>query len=103
MLLKLQQAIIGLNARAEQSSMFRTLRSTLVSGAEFFRTHSNATTAIAGMMEIEAHHRAETDTWENPETRAVGKGGAFDAFDLRHWLAMANPPSVRAAPANPTE
>src|SRR3546814_3534375 len=65
MLLKLQQAIIGLNARAEQSSMFRTLRSALVSGAAFFRTPSNATTAIAGMMEIEAKHRAETESWVN--------------------------------------
>src|SRR3546814_4086222 len=75
MLLKLQQAIIGLNARAEQSSMFRTLRSTLVSGAAFFRTPSNATTAIAGMMEIEAKHRAETESWVNPEALASGKGG----------------------------
>src|SRR3546814_15632065 len=83
MLLKLQQAIIGLNARAEQSSMFRTLRSTLVSGAAFFRTPSNATTAIAGMMEIEAKHRAETESWVNPEALASGKGGAFDACDLR--------------------
>src|SRR3546814_19830564 len=90
MLLKLQQAIIGLNARAEQSSMFRTLRSTLVSGAAFFRTPSNATTAIAGMMEIEAKHRAETDSWVNPEALASGTGGAFAACDLRHWLAMDN-------------
>src|SRR3546814_9093000 len=79
MLLKLQQAIIGLNARAEQSSMFRTLRSTLLSGAAFFRTPSNATTAIAGMMEIEAKHRAETASWVNHEALASGNGGDFDA------------------------
>src|SRR3546814_1133272 len=96
MLLKLQQAIIGLNARAEQSSMFRTLRSTLVSGAAFFRTPSNATTAIAGMMEIEAKHRAETESWVNPAAVASGKGGAFDACDLRHWPALVNRARVRA-------
>src|SRR3546814_8267122 len=79
--------------------MFRTLRSTLVSGAAFFRTPSNATTAIAGMMEIEAKHRAETESWVNPEALASGKGGAFDACDLRHWLALANRAGVRAVPA----
>src|SRR3546814_13774934 len=79
--------------------MFRTLRSTLGSGAAFFRTPSNATTAIAGMMEIEAKHRAETESWLNPEALASGKGGAFDACDLRHWLALANHAGVRAVPA----
>src|SRR3546814_16035471 len=79
--------------------MFRTLRSTLVSGAAFFRTPSNATTAIAGMMEIEAKHRAETESWVNPEALASGKDGAFDACDLRHWLALAHRAGVRAVPA----
>src|SRR3546814_16499734 len=99
MLRQLQRSIIGSNARAGQSSMFLTLRSTLVSGASFFRTPSNATTAIAGRMEIEAKHRAETESWVNPEALASGKGGAFDACDLRHWLALANRAGVRAVPA----
>jgi hypothetical protein len=99
MLHKLQQAIIGLNARAEQSSLFRTLRSTLVSSATFFRTPGNASAAIAGLMKIEAQHRAETVSWVAPETLASGMGGAFDACDLRHWLALAKRAGVRAVPA----
>src|SRR3546814_13410230 len=51
------------------------------------------------MMEIEAKHRAETESWVNPEALASGKGGAFDACDLRHWLALANRAGVRAVPA----
>jgi hypothetical protein len=99
MLRKLQQAIIGLNARAERSETLRTLRTTLIRSASLFRAPDNAEAALRGIMETEAQHNAETSSWVDPESLAAGEGGAFDACDLRHWLVLAERAGVPAVPA----
>lgn len=99
MLRKLQQAIIGLNARAEQAETLRTLRTMLISTASLFRKPGNFEPAVRGIMEAEAQHNAETGSWVGPESLAVGQGGAFDACDLRHWLVLAERAGVPAVPA----
>ena len=44
-------------------------------------------------------HEAETSSWVDAERLALGLGGAFDACDLRHWLALASRAQVPAIPA----
>lgn len=101
MLKKLQQVILGLNVQAERSSTIRTFRQALIGGAALLRGPGKATAMVKGMIEMEAQHSAETQSWVNPETLASGMGGAFDACDLRHWLALAERAGVPAVPAKP--
>lgn len=99
MLQKLQQAVIALSARAEHSATIKTLRTFVVGGASLLRSPTKGAALIKGIIETEAQHRAETDSWVNPETLAAGMGGAFDACDLRHWLVLADRAGVPAVPA----
>jgi hypothetical protein len=54
---------------------------------------------IVGIQDTWNAHATETATWVAPSILAAGKGGPFDACDLRHWMALAERAGVRAVPA----
>lgn len=92
---KLRQVIIALNMKAQQHSLGQNLRRLL---AMTLRS-KDLVRDMRGIMDIAARFDAEVSSWISPEDIAGGKGGRFDACDLRHWLALCQRANVPFVPA----
>lgn len=96
MLDALRKLMLSLNAHAQAHKTSADARRlavlTIKSGAKLDER-------IDGLAEMAARHAAETASWVDADALAQGKGGRFDACDLRHWLALAARAGVPAIPA----
>ncbi|QAY80258.1 hypothetical protein [Sphingosinicella sp. BN140058] len=98
MLQKLQQLAIGLHAQGDARELVQSVRRLFIGAGNLARKPAELVQAIKGMAEISALHEAETGSWVDPDVVAAGEGGAFDACDLRHWLALAERAGVSYIP-----
>lgn len=99
LLKRAQEAFIRLTVHAERVAGVRELRSTVIGTAKAIRTPFQAKRMITMLAEEMVRHQDEVATWVPADALARGEGGAFDACDLRHWLALAERAGVPAIPA----
>lgn len=99
MLKRAQAAFLRLTAHAERMAGIRRIRSFVLGSAKALRTPLDARRAIERLAREMELHEAEVSTWVEPSALTNGRGGAFDACDLRHWLALADRVGVPAIPA----
>lgn len=81
--------MLALNARAGTAAIGRDARR-LVLGA--LRAKADLPRQLAEIQAIADAMAAETATWATPADVATGRGGKFDACDLRHWLRSPSAP-----------
>lgn len=84
----LKRLFAAITIRADQESNAKDLKSLVVLGAREAK-QGTLTSTLEGIATMEEFHEAETSRWVTPEALLCGKGGKFDACDLRHWLAVA--------------
>lgn len=99
MLKRLQEALLTLTVHADRRAFGQDARRYAVGLGRFVRKPAKGLEFLQGVSEQMAMHAAETGSWVGPESIAEGSGGAFDACDLRHWLALAGRAGVPAVPA----
>ena len=99
MLKRLQEALLALGVRADRRAFMEDARRFAVGVARVARRPADMVAMATGVAEAMEAHAAETGSWVGPEALANGEGGAFDACDLRHWLALADRAGVPAVPA----
>lgn len=97
------KSLIGrLNFLGGQRSLMGTARRFTLGAAKAARGPTEALqNQIKGISEIAAFVEAEASSWVEPEDFAQGRGGPFDACDLRHWLVLAERAGVPAIEARP--
>lgn len=97
---KLRQVILKLNVASEMRQTAELGRKALALAARFTRsTPDKAQEKLAGLAATMQMHQDEVSTWVPASDLSEGKGGAFDACDLRHWLALAERVGVPYVPA----
>ena len=99
MLDRLRRAIIALTARADEIATRNLLRRALVLGAKLFSKPDQVENRLEHLAAAALFHETETGSWVPASNLLEGKGGPFDACDLRHWLALAERAGVPAVPA----
>ncbi len=96
---KLRRATIALSERAQAHETGRLLRKGVLTAGAFARRPGEALRNLEGLARTMALHEAETGSWVLAEEIEAGRGGPFDACDLRHWLALARRAGVPAVEA----
>lgn len=99
MLDKMRQALIALTAMGQQRSNREDVRKLQGIAAKVFSTPESARKGLDALAAIEAAMEAETASWVDPDILAAGRGGAFDACDLRHWMSLAERAGIECVPA----
>lgn len=96
---KLRGFMIRLNAQGSKREELHEIRKLGLSVAKIARTPGKLTEAIAGIIDAEAFHHAETGSWLSPDAIAAGHSGPFEACDLLAWIEIAKKAGVPAIPA----
>lgn len=99
MLKRLQEALLALTVHADRRAFGQDTRRFAVGLARYARKPAEAVDFAKGVIRQAERHHEEISSWTSPEALAAGEGGAFDACDLRHWLALADRANVPAVPA----
>lgn len=99
MFAKLRQAMIQLTHVAERGSLNRDARRLTITAAKTSRNREAFNEQLAGLAEIAQKHASEVQSWVEPAELLEGRGGPFDACDLRHWLVLAERAGVPYVPA----
>lgn len=99
MLKALQQTLLRLNVHAEQTSGIQRLKRFFIGSAALIRSPGRMKQMIDGIKEQQKITAAEHSTWVSPADLEAGRGGPFDACDLRHWLVLAQRAGVPYIPA----
>jgi len=94
---RLRQALVMLAAAGDRKVAKDLGRKAAVLGARLLRDPESVRERLEGFEAVARLHAEETGSWVSPE--AVGKGGPFDACDLRCWLELARIAGVPAVPA----
>ena len=98
--MKIKDAIGQINFISNRRATAALLRKFSLSAGALLRGPAEASLGrISALQEIEAFVEAEVASWLEPEDIASGSTGAFDACDLRHWLAFAKAADVPLIPA----
>jgi hypothetical protein len=96
MLDALRKLMLSINARAQAKASLDAARRLAVLA---IKSGPRLAKQLEAIQEMADRHEAETAGWVAPEVLAQGRGGRFDACDLRHWLALAGRAGVPAVPA----
>lgn len=99
----LQKLLVSLTAMSRERETVKLGRKAVAIGAKLFRRagrNKEATAEqIAKFVRTAEIHEDETSNWVAPMEIAEGRGGPFDAADLRHWLLLAEMAGIKAVPA----
>lgn len=96
----LRRALVMLTAASDRKANADLGRKAAVLGARLLRNPLQIKSNLESFAEIARLHETETSSWVSHEDVAAGRGGPFDACDLRHWLAIAELAGVPAVPAH---
>lgn len=96
MLDALRQLMLTLNLHANKRSNARDVRRLATMAV---KSGANLPEDIRRLQAIADEHAAETSQWVGADALAEGRGGDFDACDLRHWLSLAERAGVPYVPA----
>ena len=99
MMERLRRAVLKLNVLNERVEKVKLGRTATALAGVLARSPGKAAARLAGIDAMAALHAWETGTWVEAPELAEGRGGAFDAADLRHWLALAERAGVPFVPA----